>query len=191
MTQFKGPTIAGAAGIALALAGLGAQLAGWRIEWLGIVIFAIGVLVLVGGLTWAGARWLTPRVIARVAEVVKDDHRADINRKRELRKAINGVREEIEYLYDRVIDDQGGYWYRGHRLPARQWEQFGPLIAEEHDEAHAALRTVYREADAINHDIDSQVAVDAEPHVPDRRAKRLRGFVREAHAALDAIDLSD
>lgn len=156
--RFKGPSIAGLAGLALALGSLGAQLAGWQNGALGIALVAVGVVLLVCAGAWAGARYAWPQirqalvdrlavalvpnteparlsVDARVRSLEDENQelRLRLSRQadvRDIRVAVNALLEEIEYADRRVQEDDPDYWKRaGYGVPQQAWEKYRDLLA--------------------------------------------------------------
>jgi hypothetical protein len=64
-----------------------------------------------------------------------------------LRIAINQLLEELEDIHRHVVDDSHDYWAK-HVLPTSCWKRYGRLLAL-HNDAHAALRAAYLEADRL------------------------------------------
>jgi hypothetical protein len=72
-----------------------------------------------------------------------------------LRLALNELSEELEYILDRIAEDEPGYWRR-LKLPNVKWVEHGALLASTDNRGHEALRAAYREADRINHCLHNQ-----------------------------------
>jgi hypothetical protein len=181
--RYSGPTISGTIALALGLLGLGLDLpdpvvlavttvllvaaalwAAWIRLWPRVKAAVIG---------WLRRELVQPVVQAStrtakgtVRQTLDQQGRAIANREAEtkraeratrLRLALNKVSEEIEYINGRVAANDKWYW-DNHNLPADAWVQWGEVIAGEDDEAHAALRAVYRMVDTIQHSIDEDHA---------------------------------
>jgi hypothetical protein len=72
-----------------------------------------------------------------------------------LRLALNEISEELEYILDRIAEDEPGYWHR-FTLPKVKWIAHGSMIAATDNSGHETLRAAYREADRINHCLRDQ-----------------------------------
>jgi len=172
LAAHRGPTLGGAIGLALGLAGIAVSLTDrFKNDKLAVgLLVGAGALIL-GSALWVAARrtlvgcedlvrrWVREEVASqgtlvkeRDANLVEQSQREEEFR---LRAALNEIQAELTTVEQLIAEDDAAYWLTQH-LPTEQWARHCESLARGDDRVYASLSAVYREIDRINKCIDEQ-----------------------------------
>lgn len=147
----NGPGFGTVLGLVLGLAALGLELGDVTDDTAALVMYIVAGVVLVGSLVWGGrcsGGWFQPSVAAwsggssrisrarprRNSGSASRTHGPErsaggVDRERaDMRAALNEISEELEYVQQKIRENDGQYW-EDFKLPAAEWHEHGSTVA--------------------------------------------------------------
>jgi hypothetical protein len=190
--------LAGALTVLATLVGLGLELGGFRVEWLGWLLIGLGLaafpLILLGPPLFRRiAVSLVRTAQAQGAVAAREQAGEREVGDRQLRAAIQQVIGELNYnrkMLERARDTNT-FWNTDRLLVASMWHQHYGLLAGEKDleDAYRLVEDAYQEIDRVNHASKEAANVTVEGFEGEEMFGP--GVVRKEDRLSDAIDAVD